>query len=117
MITKQELIVSALPHLERLDFVQWDRWIDVYDEAKIVIFYGWITRRHDQYKDFVHLEFFAAEKGYQIAYTTSSSEKTDEIGKILGMGESHQECKRVEKLFPKLKNTIKLPKIYTPGAN
>ena len=114
-MTKLELVSNALQYLEALDFVQWDRWIDAYDQGKVIIFYGWINRKHDQYKDFVHLEFFDAGEGYQVAYTTSSSEKTDEIGKALGMEDSHQECKRVEKLFPKLKNAIKLAKIYKPN--
>lgn len=111
MIDKRLLVAQALPIMQKLHFVKWDRWMDNYDLDKVVIFYGWIDREKDEYKDFVEIDLFAVpdSEGYKVVFSTSSAEYSVKISKILGMNyDLHVECKRIELLFPKLPNVIKL---------
>jgi len=93
-----ELLVGQLEEsMERLDFVQWDRYAaGEWDEhADYVIAYGWIDR-DDGYKDYV--ELLTWSEGDNVMFTTSSAEYTEEIYRRL-YGEEpddHSDCKRIE---------------------
>ena len=112
MLDKRTLVTQVLPILKELHFVKWDRWVDNYDTDKVVIFYGWIDREQDSYKDFVEIDLLALTvvDQYKIVFSTSSEKYSSEIAKILDMEDSHADCKRIETLFPKLPNVIKLQK-------
>lgn len=100
MVTSHEEIKK---HLLKLPFVQWDRYAEV---DSIQAYYGWIDR-DDQYKDFVALFF----ENCTVWYLSSSAKYTHQIGISLGMSDdSHADCKRIEHLFPDIKNVIKLKK-------
>lgn len=89
--------------LEKLSFVQWDRFSGNGDYAAV---YGWIDRETDSYKDFVILIFFSSGG---VEFHTSSSKYSLEIHKILN-GEydgGHNDCERVEKFF-NIPNMVKL---------
>ena len=84
--------------LERLDFVNWDRY---FGEGENLIFFGWIDRE-DSYKDFVVLDFSVRP----VWFATSSKEYSEKIGEILEH-RSHSDCNRIEYSFD-IENVIKL---------
>ena len=88
--------------LEKLDFVNWDRFIDVGNEIN---FYGWIERK-DTYRDFVVIAYAKDEKRFWY-FITSSAKRHDEIAEVLGMIKDSKKCKRVEDNFD-IKNCIKI---------
>jgi len=94
-----ELLIEQLKEsMERLDFVEWDRYVTgEWDEHNdYVIAYGWIERESDAYKDYV--ELITWSKGDNVMFTTSSSKYTEEIYRLL-YGEEpddHNDCKRIE---------------------
>ena len=91
------LIEKVKPHMEALDFVEWDRYtVGPWDEnTESVTVYGWIDRK-DLYKDYVQLTMW--EGTDNVWFTTSSAEYTEEIYETLFDKplENHQECQRVE---------------------
>ncbi len=108
-MTKKEIFLIIKPTLEKLYFVNWDRYVDMWARQGILDFYGWIDREKDSYKDFVFLEFNMHKYGGLPWYITSSVLREDEIDDILGYERiPDQNCKRVEELFSDLENAIKL---------
>ena len=95
---QQEWITDKL---EKLDFVEWDRYFHV---KTGLVFYGWITREQDPYKDFVVLEL-NTRQNIVVRYDTSSEQYTEEIADRLDL--NHSECIRVEDTF-KIPNMIEL---------
>jgi len=100
--------------LEKLEFVQWDRfthWTEP-DQAVWRI-YGWIDRK-DSHEDFVHLEFiqnFDSEENSHDVYFlgTSSSEYSEKIHETLyGEVQGHVDCRRVENHAEGLENVIEI---------
>lgn len=96
---KIEKVLASLP------FVEWDRYtlseIDSEDQTEH-IFYGWVSREKDSYKDFVVLRFYGGEVDW---FTTSSAARTHEIADTLGfLKDDHNDCIRVEETFPNLPN-------------
>jgi hypothetical protein len=80
-------------NLEKLDFVEWDRY---FHTKTGLVFYGWITRKEDPYKDFLVLEL-NTRQNMVVRYDTSSEKYTAEIADRLGL--NHSECIRVEESF------------------
>jgi len=92
-----------------LPFVNWDRFIDC---GSIMVVFGWIDRKQDNYKDFVSIEI--TSRGH-VSFTTSSAEYSEAISDIFaGYGriprENHQPCQRVEdeELLANIKKVIKI---------
>ena len=94
--SKKDIIVNIL---ERLNFVNWDRY---FGEGENLSFFGWIGREKDNYKDFVLVEFFGEKIVY---YGTSSKEYSKKVANILN--QTHSDCKRVDH-FCNVPNVIKL---------
>lgn len=93
--------------LEKLEFVQWDRYTEAENDLNI---YGWI-KRGDSYKDFVLLTYQSINdtNQYRLSAYTSSSKYSHKISELLFENtESHVDCKRVENVFGDIKNVIKL---------
>lgn len=85
--------------LSKLDFVQWDRYYTFPKYGSLTVF-GWIERKHDNYKDFVILEFtLLPNKSPSCVYFlgTSSAEHSKKIADVLGS--EHVDCVRVENTF------------------
>jgi hypothetical protein len=80
--------------LNRLPFVEWDRWYPLGNGAVKV--FGWIDRE-DQYKDFVLLRLVPEEQ--VIEYSTSSAAYAETIADRLPGDLGHVECRRVENHF------------------
>lgn len=104
--TKKDLLKLASDFMDKLDFVMWDRYVDAWDEVRVIEVYGWIPREQDSYKDFVLLHFQDAS----YSYTTSSVKWDDTIAQLLGLGKNTIDCQRLEDLFPDKPNVIKLKK-------
>lgn len=96
-------LVSDL--LASLPFVKWDRFT-VDEEENDYIFYGWIDREQDAYKDFVVLKIWLPDwedRVEVLSFVTSSAKYSQQISDLLfGESETHNECQRVEDTF---KNT------------
>ena len=92
-----DLIEQLKPHMEALEFVEWDRYTvgPWNDEVDHISAYGWIDR-DGEYKDYVQLETWTRTEN--IMFTTSSSEYSEQIHEILfdEPVEEHNECQRVE---------------------
>ena len=58
MAKKKKEIIDIL---KKLDFVMWDRYSG---EGENLIFYGWISREKDLYKDFICIEFNEEELSF-----------------------------------------------------
>jgi len=85
--------------LQKLDFVEWDRFTEFKDEngQRVTRVFGWIDRP-DEHEDFVQLEFL--ESGREIiCLGTSSKRYSQKIAEILPGGDEHVECQRVEDRF------------------
>lgn len=95
--------------MDSLPFVRWDRFISHPSGktgATMYVFYGWIKREKDAYKDFVLLQYRDLDEW--VNYMTSSAEYSEEIGKILcGEDFEHNPCLRVENYFT-VENSIKI---------
>lgn len=92
--------------LEKLDFVQWDRYTESGNNLNL---YGWIDRE-DAYKDFVLVTYEALPETneYRLSAYTSSAKHSLAISEILFKNtNSHADCKRIEDVFD-IKNVIKL---------
>ena len=104
-MTKKQLVAGSKRFLEKLPFVHWDRYLDCWKQSKTLIFYGWIDRSRDSYKDFIIINI--QPTGF--FYITSSKDFDPIITKKLDTGNS-QDCKRIEYLWKSLPNVIKLKK-------
>lgn len=97
--------------LERLDFVEWDRFTtgEWFGGQRYFSVYGWIGR-DDDYKDFALLIMWPES---EIVYPLTSSDKwSEEIHRQLwGEDDGHNDCRRVEETFD-IPNAIELD-----GAN
>lgn len=95
--------------MEKMPFVNWDRFIVFPEEGKIDL-YGWI-KREDTHEDFVILTYENEEGNkWKTAYSTSSKKYDKEIFKILECeGEEPNKCERVENFF-NIKNCVRLKK-------
>lgn len=98
--------------LERLDMVEWDRFVvgEDYHGEKHINVYGWIERTEDEYKDFVILRFWPdLDEDGIVGFTTSSDRHTEEIFRRLFGREpdDHNDCRRVEHTFD-VENAIEL---------
>jgi len=93
--------------MEKMPFVQWDRFIVNIKEGKIDL-YGWIKRK-DAHEDFVLLCYEdEAENRWKLSYSTSSKKYDKKIFKILKCdGGKPNKCERVEDFF-KIKNCVRL---------
>ncbi len=93
--------------MERLPFVNWDRFI-VYPKDKKIDLYGWIKRK-DTHEDFILLTYeYKGDFKWNTSYSTSSKEYDKEIFKLLDCeGEAPSKCQRVEEHF-EIVNCIKL---------
>lgn len=92
--------------LNRLPFVCWDRYVEIPDGDLDV--YGWIDRE-DGRADFVILTFAEADPDF-VGFTTSSSEHSEEIGRLIH-GEDdaeHYPCQRVEHAGVEIENVVRL---------
>jgi len=93
--------------LEKLDFVQWDRYTEAGDNLNL---YGWIERE-DSYKDFVLVTYQAitGTQEYKLSAYTSSAKYSHKISELLfDDTTSHTDCKRIENVFNDVKNVIRL---------
>jgi len=104
-IKKREWIGGLL---ERLQFVEWDRFtVGEMDGYQYVDVYGWIER-DDDYKDFVWTRFWPNTE--TVEYTTSSDEYSEKI-QIEWFGkdslDNHNSCRRVEHGF-EISNAVEL---------
>ena len=98
----KKLIQTIAETLEKFDFVQWDRFIDLPNHIQI---YGWMDRV-DDYKDFLLLTYRKDTGSW--GYTNSSVKNISKIKKILGIKEGGTyQCQRVEHTFD-INNSIKL---------
>lgn len=93
--------------LEQFPFVQWDRFGHF---KNIVRVYGWIERKNDDYKDFVHFEFRLDDQ--KLYFLGTSSEKYSEqindiLNDIIDEESGHVPCQRVENHFD-VENSIQL---------
>jgi len=95
--------------MEKLSFVNWDRFIVNIKEKKIDL-YGWI-KREDSHEDFVIITYEQTfSKKWKTSYGTSSKKYDKKIFKLLECeGEEPFVCQRVEDNF-NIKNCIKLEK-------
>lgn len=107
MIPKIASIITEV--CNELPFVNWDRYIDC---GSIIVVFGWIDRKQDNYKDFVTIEI--TQKGH-VSFTTSSAEYSEAISDIFaGYGRiprgGHQPCQRFEdqELLSDVKKVIKI---------
>lgn len=85
--------------LERLEFVEWDRFVPFCDgpEPPRLRLYGWIDR-DDAYKDFVLLDLWPSLDEFECI--TSSERYSERINEVLGNdSDDHVECRRVEDHF------------------
>lgn len=100
--------MTSIPDiLTSLNFVEWDRYTRVGNDHSVTYdFYGWIDR-NDSYKDFVVLTLVFEKSEVTISYITSSVRYTRDIAKILNM-QVHEDCRRVEELYPSIPNLVKL---------
>jgi len=90
--------------LSKLFFVRWDRYTN--DDDTFFVFYGWIDREKDEYKDFVVITYQPEVNDWWA--TTSSAHYSKTISRLLGYkDDEHNECIRVETTFD-LPNLIKL---------
>jgi hypothetical protein len=92
-----------------LPFVYWDRFIDC---GIVIVVFGWIDRKQDNYKDLVTIEI--AARGH-VQFTTSSAEYSETISDIFAAygripKGAHQPCQRVEdqELLAGVKKVIKI---------
>lgn len=91
--------------LLKLDFVQWDRFLE---KDNGIVVYGWI-KRPDSHEDYVQLNYTGSEGEYELEYTTSSKLFSKEIAKRLNIDiEDHTDCQRIESTF-KIHNMIRIP--------
>ena len=92
-----DLIEQLKPHMKALEFVEWDRYtVGAWNsDVDHITAYGWIERG-DNYKDYIQLETWSGTDN--IAFTTSSSEYSEQIHKTLfdEPVDEHNECQRVE---------------------
>lgn len=99
--------------LEELEFVEWDRFVNLSDWSyeEVIVLYGWIPREQDNYKDFLvlHLECLEASDVVKIGdFTTSSEKYSQRINEFLyGEDSHHDQCQRIENRFD-VENSIKL---------
>lgn len=87
--------------LEKLSFVEWDRYIEgKYRSGKYTQVFGWIERDKDEYKDFVFLQFNHWNREV-LFLGTSSAKYSERIHKILYPNDEqgHNDCQRVEDRF------------------
>ena len=95
--------------LNKMPEVKWDRYVH-YRKTEYV-FFGWIDRDKDTYKDFFVL-FITTKEGKADAYTyvISSAKLTKKVSPRYGFPTTeHEDCIRVESLFSNNEvNTIKL---------
>lgn len=99
-------------YLDLLYFVKWDRYTEAqFDPWRFqYTFFGWIDRKKDNYKDFIVLRICGEKDGEEqdVEYTTSSADRSKEIGELLGFPEDdHIDCKRVESFFD-VENSVRL---------
>lgn len=89
--------------LNRLSFVQWDRYIEQDDRIHL---YGWIARPAGG-TDFVLLEIQATDDGLLVGSTTSSGYHSRQISRILyHSDEEHVDCRRIEVDFDGLVDNV-----------
>jgi len=92
--------------------VKWDRYIiesNVHNND-VYIFYGWIDREKDNYKDFITLHI---NINGDYNFITSSSKYSIEFARRVGGDEAvanHVDCIRVEDTFKNVDNVIRLKK-------
>jgi len=103
---KNETWVAEL--LERLPYVEWDRFtVAKINDSQVVDVYGWIDR-DDEYKDFIWSRFWTETES--VEYTTSSDEYSEQI-QIDWFGkdslDNHVACNRVENYFD-IPNAVEL---------
>lgn len=92
--------------MNKLHFINWDRFV-FNEETKKVDLFGWI-KREDTHEDFVLLEYKQHKDGkWTTSFSTSSSERTEEIFKLLYCKGEHKDCQRVESEF-RVGNCIRL---------
>ena len=97
MIIEQENKQWIERVLTHLPFVQWDRFLNINAvDIRIISIFGWIDRKKDNYKDFVHLKFNLITQ--KVCFLgTSSKEYSKKISAILGS--QHIDCQRVKENF------------------
>ena len=108
MTTDEKRAVSMV--LNQLSFVRWDRFTE--DDGQLMV-YGWIKKHMSSRMDFIVVSFDmqVGEAGHTLSYgwTTSSSERSAEIGRLFGADpEGHLVCKRVENELPEVVNAVLL---------
>lgn len=90
---------DALAAMASLPFVRRDRFCEATDHLAI---YGWIERE-DRHEDFVVLLVYPHGTGY----ITSSAQRTDEIGRLLGGSGPDRPCVKVEDHLPESATEIR----------
>ncbi len=103
-MTQEAMNLKVLePFMEKLDFVQWDRFTN---GEGFVNCFGWINRP-DGRSDFVLLAIWDGHE--EPHFWTSSAQYSEEIARRLyGDAEGHVSCQRVEHAGLSLSNMVRL---------
>lgn len=97
----QEFIAETLNQFPE---VKWDRYVELDDGY---IYYGWIDRDKDSYKDFITMTFTIGDNYIDSFFVTSSAKHSKEFSKRIG-AETHTDCKRVDANLPAVINVTRL---------